>query len=72
MEVGEVARTKYGIMGQKGWPLPPSAMQDPFKRVHLCSVKCTPVPYLNMPSLLYYFSIALWGIRIIAPVSLIF
>lgn len=30
------------------------------------------VPYLNMPSLLYYFSIALWGIRIIAPVSLIF
>lgn len=72
MEVGEVARIKYGIMGQKGWLLPPSAMQDPLRELHLCSVKCAPVPYLNMPSLLYYFSMALWGILFIALVSLIF
>lgn len=65
MEVRDVAHTKFGIMGQKIWPLPPLAMQDllrelHLRELHLCSVKHAPVPHLNMPSLLYYFFVALW------------
>ena len=67
MEVGEVAHTKYGIMGQKGWPLPPSAMQGLLRELHVCSVKHAPVSHLNMPSLLYYFLMALWGCIYYSP-----
>lgn len=71
MEVGRLPVASMELWDKRAGLFLLQPCKTLLRELHLCSVKCAPVPYLNMPSLLYYFSMALWGIRMLALVSLI-